>query len=202
MIRIAGGRWRGRRLQTPRGMEVRPTLESVRQSLFNILGSQRLEGARVADLFAGTGALGLEALSRGAERLVSAEKDRRALGVLRRNVASLEATEQVVVISVDLLARKGVERLKERLDEAAVPFDLVLADPPWGLLDASRRSAALGPEALPVALADAGLLAPGALVVLEHGVAQPPRLPPDERLVEWDRRCYGETGLVILEHRC
>jgi 16S rRNA (guanine966-N2)-methyltransferase len=183
-------------------MELRPTLESVRQSLFNILGSQRLQGAKVADLFAGTGALGLEALSRGAQRLVLVEKDRRALRVLRRNVAILEATEQVTVIPMDLLARKAVERLKERLDAAAVPFDLVLADPPWRFLDASRRSGAVGPEALPAALAEAGLLAAGALVVLEHGVAQPPRLPPHERLVEWDRRCYGETGLVILEHRC
>lgn len=122
-MRIISGRWRGRRLKALRGRDVRPTTDRVRESWMAALGSD-LEGARVLDLFAGSGALGFEALSRGAESVVFVERARGALAAIRANADLLGATAEVEIHKGDAI--QYVSRL------AAESFDIVLADPPYG----------------------------------------------------------------------
>lgn len=153
-MRIVAGRHRGRSLAAPSGAATRPTSDRVRQALFDMLwhapwaGRQRVEGARVLDAFAGTGALGLEALSRGAAKAVFIEPDRGAIATLRANIATLKETDSTRVIAGDAT----------RPPRADAPCGLVFLDPPYGK--------ALVPRAL-VALGAAGWVAPDALVVAE-----------------------------------
>ncbi|CAB1129125.1 16S rRNA (Guanine(966)-N(2))-methyltransferase RsmD [Candidatus Hydrogenisulfobacillus filiaventi] len=150
-MRIIGGRAGGRRLAAPPGRGTRPTQERVREALFNIL-APRLPGARVADLYAGTGALGLEAWSRGAASVWLVEPDRRARQVLRRNLAALGPDQPPATVW-----EGTAESALRRWLAAGERFDLVLADPPWQL----GLSAAVRGELHRV-------LAPGGLVVLER----------------------------------
>ena len=118
-MRVIAGRYGGRRLQAPPGAATRPTSDRVREALFSVLGD-RVAGARVLDLFAGSGALGLEALSRGAERAVFIETDRAALTAIAANVQALAAAGRASIRATDAL----------RLPRDG-PFDLILADPPY-----------------------------------------------------------------------
>ncbi len=158
-MRIIAGRWRGRTLQAPPGTVTRPTAERLRQALFDMLlhapWGGRLEGQAVLDAFAGTGALGLEALSRGAASAVFMERDRDALKALRANVAACQGAA-AEVLATDVL-RPPPGRA----------CNLVLLDPPYA-------EALLGPSL--AALASAGWLAPGALVVAESGRGDLPAL--------------------------
>ncbi len=122
-MRIIAGRWRGRRLKALRGRDVRPTTDRVREAWMAALGSD-LEGATVLDLFAGSGALGFEALSRGAERIVFVERARSALNTIRGNAELLGAAQEVDIRSGDAMVY--VNRL------TGASFDLALADPPYG----------------------------------------------------------------------
>ena len=180
-VRIVGGSLRGRRLRAPVGARVRPTAERVREALFDILahgGMERpLADARVVDLFAGTGALGLEALSRGAAHLTAVESEADARGVLRDNIEALGCTDRATVIAADAT----------RLPPAADACDLALLDPPW--------RAGLAVPAL-AALVQGGWLAADATVVVEHGVDDPAE--PPARLAVRDRRRYGRTALTFL----
>ncbi len=128
-MRIIAGRWKSRRLAPVRGRGVRPTSDRVREAWMSILG-RGIVGADVADLFAGSGALGLEALSRGAAHVTFVERSRRAIGVLERNIRSLEADGVTTVVRGDALAHL------HRLDPARC--DLALADPPYGRGHAHR----------------------------------------------------------------
>ncbi len=175
MTRIIAGTARGRRLAVPAGLDTRPTSDKVRGAVMNLLG-QFCEGGDVLDLYAGSGALALEALSRGCERAVCVEQDRRALEALARNAEACGFADRVELVRAVLpaaLARLGRER-----------FALAFADPPY----------ADGPQA---ALEGVGpLLVPGARVVAEHDA----RHPPPERigsLALADRRAYGGTGISI-----
>jgi 16S rRNA (guanine966-N2)-methyltransferase len=153
---------------------LRPTSDRVREAVFNLLLNAHgveMEGARVLDLFAGTGALGLEALSRGAARASFVETGRPALAILRANVALLGAEATVMA--------RDARRLG-----AGEAHDLAFLDPPYGR--------GLGEAAMRAAL-DGGWLAPGAVVVWEEGVA--PALP--RGLEEMDRRRYGDTLITI-----
>ncbi len=174
MTRIVAGTARGRRLDVPPGLGTRPTSEKVRAAVFNVLG-QFFEGGAVLDLYAGSGALALEALSRGCARATCVEADRRAAEVIRRNAEALGWAGRVEV-------RHGrVEDLAPRL---AGGYALAFVDPPY----------AAGPEA---ALALLGpLLAAGGLAVAEHDAKSPPpdRIGP---LSLTDRRSYGGTGISI-----
>ena len=183
-MRIVGGRFRGRPLAAPSGHHTRPTSDRVREAAFNILthGTEglELEGARVLDLFAGTGALGLEALSRGAAYCLFVEDNADARGIIRENIEALGQTG----------ASKLWRRDATKLGPAAPmpPFQLLFADPPYGK--------GLGELALQAA-ADGGWLAPGAVCVLEeHADAGPPVLPAAYTLL--DRRGYGDTALYFL----
>lgn len=151
VTRIVAGRAGGRRLKVP-PQGTRPTSERVRESLFNALESAgELAGARVLDLYAGSGALGLEALSRGAEDALFVESDRRAVQVLRGNVAELALGGAVRAGQVDSVLAQGAEK----------PFDLVLADPPYAV-DSARLGVML------TALAAGGWIAEDGLVIIER----------------------------------
>lgn len=154
-MRIVAGVWRGRALIAPAGQATRPTADRVRQALFDMLlhapwgGRDVVEGARVLDAFAGTGAFGLEALSRGAAHATFMEQDRAALAALRGNVAACRAEDRALVLGVDVLRAP-----------AGKPCGLVFLDPPYGH--------ELVPRAMD-RLRTAGWIAPGALVVVETG---------------------------------
>ncbi len=158
-MRITGGIHRSRALVAPRGQATRPTSDRVREALFSILqGRGALSGARVLDLYAGTGALALEALSRGAARATVVEKGRDALGALRTNVAALALGEVVEVVALP------VERAAAGLSKGA--FDLVFIDPPYADVEDGTGLTAIG------LVVTSGALAEGALVVLEHAPAR------------------------------
>lgn len=182
MLRIVAGRHRGRRLAAPAGETTRPTAERVRQAAFDMLwhapwaGREVLEDARVLDAFAGTGALGLEALSRGAARVTFIERDRAALAALRGNIAACKAEDECRVIAGDAL----------KPPRADAPCSLVLMDPPYGQ------------DAVPKALATlsaAGWIAPGALVMAELGRAEALSAPGFEEVA---MREHGAARVVFL----
>jgi len=181
-MRIVGGDDRGRRLRAPRGRRTRPTAERVREALFDILGPIPRE-TRVLDLYAGTGAIGLEALSRGAGRAVFVEKDRQALRVLRQNLAALAASRAAArVVAGDVVAVLG------SLAGEEAPFDLVFLDPPY--------AAAVIPRTL-AGLVAGGLLAPRARVVVQHFAKVRVAVPAGLREARAPRR-FGETTLTFL----
>jgi 16S rRNA (guanine966-N2)-methyltransferase len=181
-MRIVAGRFKGRALAHPKSDGIRPTSDRVRESLFNILSHGitdfSLEGARVLDLFAGTGALGLEALSRGAASCLFVEEDAEARGLIRSNIEAFALT--------------GVTKLFRRDATSLGPagkmgtFDLVLLDPPYGK--------GLGEAALASAIGG-GWLAADAVVVLEERADVVVSLP--QQLALLDRRVYGDTQVVI-----
>ena len=184
-MRITGGTLRSRTLQAPRGRSTRPTSDRVREALFGILSSLGgLDRARVLDLYAGTGALGLEALSRGAARAVLVESSREALVAVRANVEALGQRDSARIVAG--LVRATISRLVRE-----GPFDLVLADPPWALVDEGEAAAALAD------LARAGGLSEDALVVLEHASRSVP--PEIEMLVRGETRRYGDTALTFYK---
>ncbi len=179
-MRIVAGALGGRRLVAPRDQATRPTSEKVREALFSILGP--ISGAKVLDLYAGTGALGLEALSRGAARVVFVEGRRPALASLQENLTSLGIAANTAVIG------RPVERCRGSLT-AHYPFDLVLADPPYADI--------VGGQALRAVegLLD-GLLAPGGRLVVEHSSqGEAPEITGLERR---DTRRYGDTSLSFF----
>jgi 16S rRNA (guanine966-N2)-methyltransferase len=179
-MRVIAGRYRGRRLSAPHGRATRPTSDRVREALFSMLGE--LDGASVLDLFAGTGALGIEALSRGAARAVFVERNRSALQALRSNLAALEVPgEQAQVRAGDAL--EGLRTARARGET----YDLVFVDPPYG------RARELG-EALSGILPS--LLAAGGRVVVEADR----RTPAELGLPVAARRRYGDTTITIHRH--
>jgi len=183
-VRIIAGRYRGLRLASvgkgDPATHLRPTADRVRESLFNILthGSHGdpVTGARVLDLFAGTGALGLEALSRDAAQVSFVENGARAAALIRENVAKCRAEAETVLI------RRDATRLGAC---PGAPFDLVFLDPPYGM--------GLGERALASALAG-GWITPGALIVWEEGA----EITPPEGIDLLDSRRHGETSVTIL----
>jgi 16S rRNA (guanine966-N2)-methyltransferase len=185
-MRITGGIYRSRALRAPPGLATRPTSDRVREALFGSLGAKgAIEGACVLDLYAGTGALALEALSRGAANATLVESSTHALAVLRANVRALDLERQTLVVGTD------VGRAAGRIT-ARGPFDLVFADPPWALVDSGDA-----PRAVAELLGGAGMLAAGAVVVLEHSARTPP--PAILGLALDEKRRYGDTALAIYK---
>ncbi len=182
VMRIVAGQARGLKLAVPRGDHVRPTADRVREALFSAIGGD-IVGARVLDLFAGTGALGLESLSRGASAAVFVERAAAVLPVLRQNISAVGAAGSTRVLRMD--ARRALSSLAR---EGAV-FDLVFLDPPY-------RTDLLHRVLKP--LATLGLLAPGASVIAEHPRGEPPHPPEGLRIVT--TRSYGTTSLSTLEN--
>ena len=189
-MRIIGGRFRGKQLAAPGkagggAAHLRPTADRVREALFNLLAHGDYgdppppEGWRVLDLFAGTGALGLEALSRGAVRVQFVDDHGPSRALIRRNIEALD------VIGETKIYRRDATRLGACRGE---PYDLVFLDPPYGT--------DLGARALASA-AEGGWLAPGALVVTESAADQK-KAPEPEGFERLDERIYGETRITIL----
>ncbi|WP_159999801.1 16S rRNA (guanine(966)-N(2))-methyltransferase RsmD [Roseomonas sp. 18066] len=182
-MRIIAGRHRGRRLEAPPGEATRPTADRVRQALFDMLwhapwaGREAVEGAIVLDAFAGTGALGLEALSRGAAAAYFVEKDRVALGVLRTNITICKEDSRARILAGDAT----------RPPKAAAACSLVFLDPPYGK--------ELVPKAL-AALGAAGWIAPGALVIAETGRDEALSLPGFEEVAT---REHGAAKILCLK---
>ena len=172
-MRVIAGRYGGRRLRAPAGATTRPTADRVREALFSILGA-RVEGAAVLDLFAGSGALGLEALSRGAERAVFVESDRAACRAINANLDKLKLTATVLCQDV---ARALVQERGS--------YDLVLADPPYDYAALDRLAPGL-----------ARILAPDGLVVVQTAARDEPQLPGLD--VRTSRR-YGSARLTLFE---
>jgi 16S rRNA (guanine966-N2)-methyltransferase len=170
-VRVVAGEFRGRRLAAPRGARTRPTADRVREALFSMLGD--VSGARVLDLYAGSGALGIEALSRGADSAVFVERDPRAVAAIERNLESLGVEQEVLREDVVRFLRRG-----------AGTFDLVFCDPPY---DSASRLAGPLTERLPeVTSADAR-------IVTESDKRNPLELPFP--LVT--ERTYGDTRIAI-----
>jgi 16S rRNA (guanine966-N2)-methyltransferase len=182
-MRVTGGRLRGRAIAAPRGRTTRPTSDRARESLFSIvrhgLGCD-FTGQTVIDLFAGSGALGFEALSRGAERALFVEKSQAALTCLRDNAESLDMAGRVVILRLD------AARLAGPPDEFA-PAALAFLDPPYakGLIEPAL-----------IGLAEKGWLAAGALCIAEMGRAE--TFSPPTGFEQMDERERGETRLVFL----
>jgi len=181
-MRIIAGRHRGRRLVSPEGQATRPTADRLRQALFDMLwhapwgGRAALEGARVLDAFAGTGALGLEALSRGAAHATFLETDRAALAALAANIAACRETATTTVLAADAT----------HPPRAAAPCSLIFLDPPYGQALIPRTLAALGA---------AGWIAPDALVIAETGREEALDLPA------LATRAHGAARVTIARAR-
>jgi 16S rRNA (guanine966-N2)-methyltransferase len=169
-MRITGGKAARRRLQVPKGLAVRPTADLVKQAVFNSLGG-RVAGARVLELFAGTGALSLECLSRGAASALCVEKSPRHAQVLRQNLAAASFSPEVLQVRV-----QDVFAALAQMAAAGQQFDLVMADPPYGEKNIGRRSESLAQRLLDDPLL-ARLLTPGGLLVLGHAKRDTLSLP-------------------------
>lgn len=182
-MRIIGGDFRGRKLLPIRGRHIRPTSDRTRESVFNIL-RHRVRDARVLDLFAGTGALGIEALSRGAASAVFIDLAGKAVAAIQANIDRVGLTEKARIIRWDI--RKNLAPL-ERESPA---FDLVFMDPPYAdhLAEKSLKH-----------LADSGVLRPGAVVVIEHAGDEP--LPETVwGFTRTDRRRYGKSFVTFMNY--
>lgn len=182
-MRVIAGKAKGRRLYAPKGRVVRPTADRVKEAIFDILGDS-VTGAEALDLYAGSGAIGIEALSRGAFRAVFVENSKVALATIRRNLEATGLADGATVLSLstevalDVLAREGAE------------FDLIFMDPPYRIsADRMRR--------LCRRLVDE-LLRPSAVVVWEHSTnAKPAGM---EGLIWLSRRIYGDTAVSLYRH--
>jgi 16S rRNA (guanine966-N2)-methyltransferase len=176
-MRIIAGEWRGRAIEAPPGRSTRPTADRVRESLFSMLASRlgSFEDLRVADLFAGSGALGLEALSRGAAAATFVEAERDAVAAIRRNADKLGASERVRIIIGSALALPRSE-----------PFDLIFADPPY---------AAGSGTAVVRSIIDAGWLASGGWLSVETERGQ--AVDPQDFVID-AARDVGRASLTLL----
>jgi 16S rRNA (guanine966-N2)-methyltransferase len=180
-MRIIAGEWRGRALGAPPGRGTRPTADRTREGLFSMLQSRvgSFEGLQVADLFAGTGALGLEALSRGAAHCLFVENDRGALDMLRQNIGRFSAEGRTEMRSQSV----------EHMSPPARPCDIVFMDPPY--------TAGLANMALE-RIANPGWVAPSGWISLETDGERPPL--PDGFSLEAERR-FGKAHLFLFRHR-
>lgn len=180
-MRIIAGQFKGRTLATPSSQAVRPTSDRLRESMFNILmhaHDDAIEGARVLDLFAGTGALGIEALSRGAVHALFVDDSTEGRGLLRENI------ERLGLGGITKVFRRDATKMGPCHPHA--PFTLVFCDPPY------RKG--LGEKALASARAG-GWMEPGALIVFEEAADVDVKLP--DGFEELDRRVYGDTQIVM-----
>ena len=182
-MRIIGGKFSGRRIIAPKGMTARPTTDRTRESLFNILTARDdvdFEGARIIDLFAGSGALGFEALSRGAAWCLFVETEASARGAIRDNAEALD------LFGATRIHRRSAATLGAKPAGVGPPFTLAFLDPPYrtGLAAPAMET-----------LRQGGWLAPGALAVVEQAKDETPAAA--EGFVEDDRRIYGDTQIGV-----
>ncbi|HEX5657544.1 MAG TPA: 16S rRNA (guanine(966)-N(2))-methyltransferase RsmD [Polyangiales bacterium] len=182
-IRIVGGSLGGRRLQAPATDATRPTSDRVREAIASVLAARdAIESARVLDLYAGSGALGFEMLSRGAQSALFVERDPKVARLIRDNAGELGVTAQCEVLSEDVTRQRGEDAIVAR-----GPFSLLLADPPYR--DVQRAVDAI------VRMVSRGVLDPDACLLLEHGTKGAPVLPSEFAVLSSYR--YGDTTVVL-----
>jgi 16S rRNA (guanine966-N2)-methyltransferase len=179
-MRVSGGIGRGQRLKVPKGLRVRPTSDKVKQALFNILGNSVIDGAFL-DLFAGAGGIGIEALCRGAGRVVLVDSSRESIAVIKKNIQLLKIQE-----GVEVLLSKAEMFLKKISD----PFDIVFLDPPY----------AQEMQPLLEMIARSGALKPGGIVIAEHFKKQPSPERAGSLMLYREAR-YGDTVLAFYKNR-
>jgi 16S rRNA (guanine(966)-N(2))-methyltransferase RsmD len=177
-MRVIAGSQKGRILAGPKSAKIRPALDKVKQAIFNILGD--VEGLQVLDLFAGTGSIGIEALSRGAHFAVFADSEPEALRLIRENLKRTDFEKQARILKLRLPFR--------RFTDPPFPFDLIFVDPPYdrNLVNPTLR-----------AIAREKILAPRGTVVVEHSPREP--IEEDVGLAIIDRRKYGQTLISFLK---
>ncbi len=180
-MRVIAGTHRGRRLNAPSGAETRPTADRVREAIFSIIGP--CEGAHVLDLFAGSGAMGIEALSRGAQAVTFVERDPRAAACIRANLAALDLAAQARVVVRDWAAALQHEQ------QRGARYDLCVVDPPYSVVAGISA-------ALPLALAP--VLAEYATVILEGPAKGPVPTMDGIRVTKRSDRTYGSTRVSIF----
>ena len=184
-MRIVGGEFRGRQLATLKSSDIRPTTDRTRESLFNILNHaypEALEGTRMLDLFAGTGAMGLEALSRGVKSVLFVENSIEGRGLLWSNIEALGLAGRTRIMRRDATRLGPANRIE--------PYEFLFADPPYGKT--------LGDQAL-AAAHEGGWLKPGALAILEERADVTPDIPADYSLLE--AREFGDTRMHFYRYR-
>lgn len=182
-MRIIAGTYRSRTIVTPKGDATRPTTDRARESLFNILShSFDLEGIRVLDLFAGSGAFGFEALSRGASHVTFVENDRKALEAIAANIKAFDADKETSIVKLDAY---------KWLSGASGAYDLVFADPPY---DDERTL-----TKLPYILFSSGLLLPNSIVICEHRTGSSVITPP--QVVIFREVTVGEAQFTLLKRK-
>ena len=180
-MRIIAGTYRGRRLRAPRGHSVRPTADRLREAIFNIIGAD-IRGQTIVDIFAGTGAMGIEALSRGADHAVFIDKFPWALECVRANIEPLAISSRWDIIRWDAAQNLSC------LATCAHRFDYAFLDPPYNQGLASRALAHL---------AACGAMSAGGQIVLEHALTE--RIDPRQtQMTLWDQRRYGKTLVTFL----
>lgn len=180
MSRIIAGKFKGRRLTVPKGMDIRPTTDQMRERLFSMLNHARypnIQGARVADLFAGTGALGLEALSRGAKEVVFVEKSASSITTLKSNITTLGAVAETHI-------HQGNAQI---LPLATEPYSFIFMDPPYrqGLVEPTLKN-----------IITNKWLAKGGVIVCELATDETLTLPPELTLI--DERTQGQQRVLFL----
>ena len=187
-MRVIAGKYKGRKLNSPDDYSVRPTTDKVKEAMFSILTNE-LYGARVLDLFAGTGGLGIEALSRGAEYCLFADSSRRSLEILRSNLEHCKVAEEIRIKAGDY--RKVLKNLTGRIEEGLEePFDIILLDPPYdgGFMDE-----------IFALISEGGLLADEGTIVAEHRKEED--LPEEfHGFVKVKERRYGVVKLSIYNN--
>ncbi len=180
-MRIVGGKYGGRIIKGPKAADsskTRPTSDRVRESIFNIISPQ-IKQAAFLDLYAGTGAVGIEALSRGAKCLFAVEKDRHLVHLIKENLASLG--EEAVILPIDVF------RAINELHKKGLLFDLVFADPPYHLMVASKLTELVEP-----------LLAEGGLLIIEHSLGE---VISQNNLEKLKHYCYGDSVISLYQRR-
>ncbi|ADL07802.1 16S rRNA (guanine(966)-N(2))-methyltransferase RsmD [Thermosediminibacter oceani] len=179
-MRVTGGIFRGRRIKSLPGIKTRPTSDIVRESLFNILG-EKTAGSSFLDVFAGTGSVGIEALSRGAERVVFIEEGGLACRIIRENLIKLRISDKSLIIKADYL--KGMRSL----EKTNTTFDIIFLDPPY---DRGFVSPCLE------FLNNSELLKPNSIVVVQHSVSEVIKTPPN--ITCYKEKKYGITKLSFF----
>ncbi len=183
-MRIIGGAFKGKRLSAFKGQKIRPTSDRVKEALFNIIVSQIKEGIKVLDLYAGTGNIGIEALSQGASAALFVENDRKAIELLRKNLEHCGITDKAEIISRDVL------RAIAEIEARDASFNIIFLDPPYGR----------GLPGMTMKLLGDSSISTGALIIVEHSR----REELEEkygRFFKYDSRKYGDTSLSFFSER-
>ncbi len=184
-LRVIAGELKGRKLQVTKGLDIRPTSDRTREALFSIIGSDEsfnLRGATVLDLFAGTGALGIESISRGAASALFIDSSKNSLDILKKNIKTVGAEQKTRVINWDI--SKNLDCLREYEKH----FDLVFMDPPYeqGLITKALTN-----------LLASGAINPSAMIVIEHSAKETPTAESPLELIKTKK--YGKSCLTFLE---